>query len=94
MLAFSAKTYCLLIATFSKSSQNISNVKCYLFENGEPLKIGRWNNNLVKMATLKEMKAHRTAIQFCVQTGMTPIETYKKLKCTDRYSGVSRSLIF
>ena len=39
-------------------------------------------------------KARRTAIQFCVQTGMTPTHTYKKLKCTDRYSGVSRSLVF
>ena len=25
---------------------------------------------------------------------MTPTDTYKKLKCTDRYSGVSRSLVF
>ena len=25
---------------------------------------------------------------------MTPTDTYKKLKCTDRYGGVSRSLVF
>lgn len=46
------------------------------------------------MATFEEEKARRTAIQFCVQTGMTPIDTYKKLKSTERYSGVSRSLVF
>ena len=53
------------------SSQKILNLKCYLFEKGASLNIGRWNNNLVKMATLEEEKAHRTVIQFCVQTGMT-----------------------
>lgn len=46
------------------------------------------------MATLEEEKARRTAIQLCVQTGMTPIDTFKKLKSTERYSGVSRSLVF
>ena len=46
------------------------------------------------MATLEEEKAQRTAIQFCLQTGMTPLDTYQKLKCTDRYSGISQSLVF
>ena len=46
------------------------------------------------MAMLGEEEARRTTIQFCVQTSMTPTDTYKKLKCTDRYSGVSRSLVF
>ena len=46
------------------------------------------------MATLEEEKEQRTAIQFCVQTGMTPSDTYKKLKCTDSYSGISQSLVF
>ena len=45
------------------------------------------------MATLEEEKVRGTAIQYCVQTSMTPTDTYKKLKCTDRYSGVSRSLV-
>ena len=46
------------------------------------------------MATLDEEKARRTAIQFCVQTGMTPTDTYKQMRCTERYSGVWRSLVF
>ena len=46
------------------------------------------------MATLEEEKVRRMAIQFRVQTGMTPTDTYKKLKCTDCYSGDSRSLVF
>ena len=46
------------------------------------------------MATLEDEKARRTAIEFCVQTGMTPTDTFKKLKCTERYRGVSRSLVF
>lgn len=46
------------------------------------------------MATLEEEKARRTAIEFCVQTRMTPTDTYKQLQSTERYSGVSRSLVF
>ena len=46
------------------------------------------------MATLNDEEARRTAIQFSVQTGMTPTETYKKLKCTEGHSGVSRGLVF
>ena len=46
------------------------------------------------MATLDEEKACRTAIQFCVQTGMKPTDTYKQMRCTERYKGVSRSLVF
>ena len=46
------------------------------------------------MATLKEEKARQTAIEFCVQTGLTPTDTYKQLQSTQRYSCVSRSLVF
>ena len=46
----------------------------------------------MKMATLKEEK--RTAIQFCVQTLMTSNDSFKHLKRTDIYSGISRSLVF
>lgn len=46
------------------------------------------------MATLEEEKARRTAIEFCVQTRMPPTDTYKQLQSTERYSGVSRSLVF
>ena len=46
------------------------------------------------MATLEGEKARRSAIQFCVQTGITQTDTYKKLKYKGDYSSVSRSLVF
>ena len=48
----------------------------------------------MKMATLEEEETRRTAIQYCVQIGMTPTDNYKELKCTDRNSCVSRGLDF
>ena len=47
----------------------------------------------MKMATLKEEKARRTAIQFCVQTVMTSNDAFKHLKSINIYSGISRSLV-
>ena len=46
------------------------------------------------MATLEEEKARQTAIQFCVQTIMTSSDSFKHLKSTDIYIGISRSLVF
>ena len=48
------------------------------------------------MATSDNETALRAAIQFCVQTGMTPTQTLNSLKHTDRYRSkdVSRSLLF
>ena len=48
----------------------------------------------MKMATLEEEKARRTAIQFCVQTFMTSNDSFKHLKSTNICSGISRSLVF
>ena len=48
----------------------------------------------MKMATLEEEKARRTAIQFCVQTVMTSNDSFKHLKSTNIYNGISRSLVF
>ena len=46
----------------------------------------------MKMETLKEEKARRTAIQFYVQTVMTSNDSFKYVKSTNIYSGISRSL--
>ena len=47
----------------------------------------------MKMATLEEEKTRRTAIQYYVQTVMTSIDSFKHLKSTNIYSGISRSLV-
>ena len=47
----------------------------------------------MKMATLEEEKARRTAIQYYVQTVMTSNDSFKHLKSTNIYSGISRSLV-
>ena len=47
----------------------------------------------MKMATLQEEKARRTAIQYYVQTVMTSNDSFKHLKSTNIYSGISRSLV-
>ena len=49
----------------------------------------------MKMATLKEEQARRTAIQFCVHCAdryYTLNDSFKHLKSTNIYSGISRSL--
>ena len=46
----------------------------------------------MKMAMLKEEKARRTAIQFCAQTVITSNDSFKHLRSTNIYSGISRSL--
>lgn len=48
----------------------------------------------MKISTFEEEKTRRTAIQLCVQTGLTPTKTAKKLKSRERYSCVSRSPVF
>ena len=47
----------------------------------------------MKMATLEEEKAQRTAIQYYVQTVMTSNDLFKHLKSTNIYSGISRSIV-
>ena len=47
----------------------------------------------MKMATLEEEKARRTAIQLCVQTVMTSNDSFKHLKSINIYSGISRRLV-
>ena len=47
----------------------------------------------MKMATLDEEKARRTAIQYYVQSVMTANDSFKHLKSTNIYSGISRSLV-
>ena len=47
----------------------------------------------MKMATLEEEKVRRTAIQFCVQTGMTSNDSFNHLKSIDICGGISRSLV-
>ena len=47
----------------------------------------------MKMATLQEEKARRTAIQYYVQTVMTSNDSFKHVKSTNIYSGISRSLV-
>ena len=68
------------------SPEKISNVTYHLFENG--------THFLLKMATLEEEKARQTAIQFCVQTVMTSSDSFRHLKSTDIYIGISRSFVF
>ena len=48
----------------------------------------------MKMATLEEEKARLTAIMFCVETVMTSNDSFKHLKNTNVYSGISGSLVF
>ena len=47
----------------------------------------------MKMATLGEEKARRTAIQYYVQIVMTSNDSFKHLKSTNIYSGIARSLV-
>ena len=49
---------------------------------------------LMKMVMLEEEKTRLTAIQFCVQTVMTSSDSFKHLKSTNIYSGISRRLVF
>ena len=46
------------------------------------------------MASLVGEIVRRTALQFCVHTGMNQTDTHKKLKYTDRNSSVSITLVF
>ena len=45
------------------------------------------------MLRLDEEKARQRAIQFRLQTVMTSNDSFKHLKSTDIYSGISRSLV-
>ena len=46
------------------------------------------------MATSEETAAHRSVIRFCVELGLTPAETQKKIFSTERHKTVSRALIY
>ena len=47
-----------------------------------------------KMATSEETAAHRSVIRFCVELGLTPVETQKEMFSTERHKNVSRALIY
>ena len=46
------------------------------------------------MTTLDDATARRTVINFCVEGGMTPIQTLKQMQSTDRYKNVSKQLVY
>lgn len=46
------------------------------------------------MTSLDEDTARRTAIEFCVQGGMTPTQTYTQFQKTERYRSVSKQLVY
>ena len=46
------------------------------------------------MATLTERSANRTIICFCVDRGMTPIQTLREMGKTREFSSVSRTLAY
>ena len=46
------------------------------------------------MATSDEDAAHRSAIQVSFPPGLTPIDTFRQLKSTERYKNVSRTLTY
>ena len=46
------------------------------------------------MATSEEIAAHRSVIRFCVDLGLTPVETQKKMQSTERHKNVSRALVY
>ena len=47
----------------------------------------------MKMATLEEEKARRTAVQYYVQTVMTSNDPFKHLKSININTGISRSRV-
>jgi len=46
------------------------------------------------MATSDEGAAHRSAIQVCFTSWLTPIDTFCQLKSTERNQNVSRALAY
>ena len=46
------------------------------------------------MATLTEHSAHRTIISYCVDRGMTPIQTLREMGKTRELCSVSRTLVY
>ena len=50
--------------------------------------------NLRKMARSEEIAAHRSVIRFCVDLGLTPVETQKKMQSTERHKNVFRALVY
>ena len=46
------------------------------------------------MTTFDDATARRTVINFCVEGGMTPIQTLKQMQCTDKYKNVSKQLVY
>ena len=49
---------------------------------------------LKRMTTFDNATAQRTIINFCVEGGMTPIQTLKQMPCTDKYKNVSKQLVY
>ena len=46
------------------------------------------------MATSEERAAHRSVIKYCVDRGMTPVQTKREMEKTDMCGNVSRSLVY
>ena len=46
------------------------------------------------MVTSEETAAHRSVIRFCVELGLTPVETQKKMFSTETHKNVSRAMIY
>ncbi|XP_062611652.1 protein GVQW3-like [Saccostrea cucullata] len=46
------------------------------------------------MATSADNAAHRIIIQYCVERGMTPIQTKKEMETIERHKHVSRTLVY
>lgn len=46
------------------------------------------------MATSDKSAGHRSVIEFFASPGMTPVQTYKKMRTADRHKDVSRALVY
>ena len=46
------------------------------------------------MATSRKDAEHKTVIRYCVNRGLTPIQTKKEMESTGKYANVSRALIY
>ena len=60
----------------------------------DKLYIHRCRLKIEEMTTLDDLTARRTVINFCVEGGMTPIQTLKQMQSTDRYKNVSKQLVY
>ena len=76
------------------SACHVSNVLRHLCTNATSYTYTAAVWKLKKMTTLDNATARRTVINFCVEGGMTPIQTLKQMQSTDRYKSVSKQLVY